>query len=246
MNAKNKIIVALDVKTLDEIKNLVIALNPYVGGFKIGLELISEIGGPKVLDYVKSLGGKIFYDGKYSDIPNTTERASDALNKPSVIMYNVHINSGKNSVKAAIEAAKNANSNAKVLGVTVLTSIDEEECRDIYNGAGIEQQVTKFAHKGEEAGLDGIICSANDLVFLKKYPVLSRLLKVTPGIRSEWAPSNDQKRVATPYEAILAGADYLVIGRQITQPPSEIGTPVDAAILTTKEIEQAIIKLQAR
>lgn len=219
---RDKIIVAADVNTLDELKRLVEELASYVGCFKIGLELISSVGGPQAVEAVHSLGGKVFYDGKFCDIPNTVAGAARAVAGLGVWAFNVHTSAGQLSVREAVQEK----GNSKVFGVTVLTSIDNQECIPLF-GRTVDKAVFMFATMllAEEA--DGVICSPADLPELCLMDdQRHHLLKVTPGVRPEWAAKGDQKRVATPAEAIAAAAHYLVIGRPITKPPSEIGTPV--------------------
>lgn len=241
MQAKNRIIVAIDSNNLDDIRKIVLDLKPYVGCFKIGLEVTSSIGGPRAIEYIHSLGGRVFFDGKYNDIPNTVGKASKAISQLGVSMFNVHASCGEDSMRAAV---KNKGKST-TLAVTVLTSTDNENCQKIF-GSSVKNKVPQLAMMAKNAGIDGIICSAQDLEYTKEYPDLDSLLKITPGIRSAWAAINDQKRIATPAEAIKNGADFLVIGRQITDPPAKVGTMIKAAILTAEEIELAIQELPAR
>jgi len=235
MEAKERIIVALDVDNLDEARELVKELSPYVGYFKIGLELLIKEGAPKVVQAIKEVGGKIFYDGKFNDIPTIVAGASKTVAKLGVDFFSVHASSGKESVAKAV-ANKG---NCQVLGVTVLTSISPEECLSIF-GEKPGPKVLQFAQMLAEVGADGIICSPEELELLGQQPELAKLLKVTPGVRPLWAADGNQKRVMTPGEAIKAGANYLVIGRPITQPPAEIGDPVEAVKKITEEIIAAI------
>jgi orotidine-5'-phosphate decarboxylase len=177
------------------------------------------------------MGIEIFFDGKFSDIPNTVLKASEVVAKENVKMFNVHTNCGIESLKAANKVKHNS----ILLGVTVLTSIQESECQSLY-GKSIETKVTELASLALEAGLDGIVCSPSDLAFLNKNNSLKKLLKVTPGIRPLWAQANDQKRTLTPKEAFELGADYLVIGRPLTNPPAEIGSSVKAAEKILKDL----------
>ncbi len=252
MEPKDRIIIALDVDSLDEAKSLVEDLAPYVGSFKIGLQLITAIGGPQAVRFIHSLGGEVFYDGKFNDIPNTVGQAARAVSKLDVKMFNVHASGGIEQMQTAV--ANKGKSLA--LAVTILTSLKAKDIYDIgypsqwpgvetieyyypYNldkHSYIWPLVRQMAHCAQLAGCDGIICSPEELEYLGQYEELNDLLKVTPGIRPEWAPANDQKRVMTPAQAINAGADYLVIGRPITDPPAKIGTPIDAAKKIVKEI----------
>ena len=231
MEAKDKIIVALDVDSLDKAKSLVESLAPHVWCFKIGLELLTAVGAPKVVEFIHSLGGQVFYDGKFDDIPNTVGGAAKAVAGLNVTMFNVHASAGIEAMMAAV-----ANKGQSfVLAVTVLTSLEENNAHLIFGGPS-KAKVLQLARDAKLAGCDGIICSPQELELLGKQKELSGLLKVTPGVRPEWAAAGDQKRIMTPGEAIKSGANYLVIGRPITKPPAEIGTPVDAAKKIAEEI----------
>ena len=125
------------------------------------------------------------------------------------------------------------------MAVTVLTSLSDSDCQLIY-GAPSRDRVMEFALMAKEAGCNGVICSPKELEFLRREPALASMLMVTPGVRSAWAAVGDQKRVMTPAEAIKAGASFLVIGRPITQPPVEIGSPVEAAQRIAEEIAEVL------
>ena len=231
MKAKDRIIVALDVDSLDKAKSLVESLAPYVGCFKIGLELLTAVGAPKVVEFIYSFGGQVFYDGKFDDIPNTVGGAAKAIAGLNVKMFNVHASAG---VEAMMSAVANKGQSL-VLAVTVLTSLEENNAHLIFGGPN-KAKVLQFARDAKLAGCDGIICSSQELELLGMQKELDGLLKVTPGVRPKWAAADDQKRIMTPAEAIKAGATALVIGRPITKPPAEIGTPVEAAKKIAEEI----------
>jgi len=244
MEAKDKIIVALDVDTLEKALGLVKELKDCVGCFKIGLQFITAmlrsiivpITGREVTliqMLFNELDGNIMWDGKFDDIPNTVAGASQEVVKIGVKMFNLHASAGEEAIAKAV-ANKGE---ALCLGVTVLTSIDEDECLSIF-GDFPSYKVIQFANMLVGKKADGIICSPKELGVLSEENI--NLLKVTPGIRPKWAQTGDQKRVMTPYEAIKAGADYLVIGRPIREPPKEIGSSVEAAKNIAQEIEQAL------
>lgn len=250
MEAKDRIIVALDVSSPEEALNLVKQLKDYVGCFKIGLQFINAMLGSLITPFSSTpaiknlttirelfslLNGKIFWDGKFDDIPNTVAGASQEVVKIGVKMFNVHASAGKEAI-AKVVANKG---NSLVLGVTVLTSIDKDECLSIFGGWP-HRKVADFALTLSHSKADGIFCSAQELEILARHPGTSKLLKVTSEIQPEWVQEGDQKRVMTPREAIKAGADYLVIGRPITNPPAEIGGPVEAAKKIAEEITQAL------
>lgn len=230
-----KIIVALDNIDDDyKLERLIKDLAPLGVGFKVGLELIARGLASWTIKLIHESGGWVFYDGKFNDIPNTVKEATRAVVDKGVRMFDVHASSGIESMVAAVKGK--GKSKTLVLAVTVLTSLDYREVPDIF-GKSVILSVLHFAYQAKKAGCDGIICSAQDLAIFKPYPDLQKLTKVTPGIRPVWAKSNDQKRFLTPKEAIEAGADYLVIGRPITNPPKEIGSPQKALEEIIAEIE---------
>ncbi len=233
----NRIIVALDVNSEKEAMPLIEQLAPLGATFKIGLQAINTGLGHKLIPTITLLGGKIFWDIKLYDIPNTVYKASKAICELGVSMFNVHMSCQDDALRLAKIAATESGKDIIVLGVTVLTSFTEEDCRRIYN-APIDIQVSHFATEAKFNDLDGIICSPADLTTFKNGKHLLSLKKVTPGIRPNWAETNDQnkERTMTPSEAIANGADYLVIGRPISKPPKEIGTPADAFKAILKEI----------
>ena len=242
--AWQRIIVPLDVATEREAIDLVLQLRDYVGLFKIGLELINSVG-ISIVQRIAELGGKVFYDGKFNDIPNTVAGASRGVTRLAVSIFNVHIIGGVEMMKAAVKAAEEEASMLQterplVLGVTMLTSIDQAIMNQQLRIPGdIETQVAHLAKLAEQAGLDGVIASPREIEAIRKNTSRPMII-VTPGIRPNWATTQDQKRIMTPSEAILKGASYLVIGRPITKPPTEIGTPVDAAKRITEEITMAM------
>jgi len=237
MEAKDRIIVAVDVPTLREAHLLCESLAGHVGAFKVGLQLITSEGGPQVVRELSKFG-RIFYDGKFNDIPNTIMGASRAVAGMGVWMFNVHASSGIEAMLAATEVK----GESLVLAVTVLTSLDDEECQSIFGmGTTVGNKVLTFAKYAVFHGhCDGLICSPKELPFLSHINVL----KVVPGVRPDWASKGDQKRVMTPYEAIKAGASHLVIGRPITNPPKEIGDSVEAVKRIADEIDQALANMR--
>lgn len=235
MDVKDRIIVALDVNDLDEVESLVRELAPHVGYFKVGLQLLTSVGAPKVVEFLHSLNGRVFLDGKFDDIPNTVGEAAQAVSLLGVAMFNVHASAGIEAMMAAVHHKRNS----CVLAVTVLTSLEENNAHLIF-GAPSKAKVLQLARDAKLAGVDGIICSPQELELLAKQKELGEFLKVTPGVRPEWAAVGDQKRVMTPGDAIAAGATALVIGRPITKPPKEVGGPADAAQRIAEEITIAL------
>lgn len=272
MDAKNRIIVALDVDNLDKAKSLVESLAPHVGCFKGGLELLTAVGAPKVVEFVHSLGGQVFFDGKFKDIPNTVAGAARAVTRLGVKMFNVHCLGGIPMMKAAHDAAEAEwielerlkvfrgqepfqTKSPLILGVTLLTSLNFDDMVNLGVWSGIclddeglsegqavakkrervQQFVANLARSAQKAKLDGVISSPQEIKIIREKCGPDFMI-VTPGVRPEWAAAGDQKRIMTPAEAIKAGATALVIGRPITKPPVEIGTPADAAKKIAEEI----------
>lgn len=248
MEAKEKIIVALDVSDFEKMLELVDKLEPHVGCFKVGLEFMQFVWsqllscdehrakhGLEMLRFIfAEMQGKIFWDGKFNDIPNTVAGAVRNTRAMGVKFFTVHASAGIEAMKRAAENK----GGAKLLAVTVLTSLNEGDSRWIF-GRTSEEKVSQFARAAKLAGCDGVVCSPQELGLLNEDEEHKNLLKITPGVRPAWAAAGDQKRVMTPGEAIRAGADYLVIGRPITEPPAEIGGPAEAVKRIIQEIEEA-------
>lgn len=234
---KNRICLALDVSTLEEVKYYVEMLAPYVGTFKIGFELIHTVGGPQAIKAVLDAGGEVFYDCKLKDIPETMKKAATGICKQSVKMFNLHASSGV----AAMLAVREISGDTIVSGVTVLTSMSDEDSIHIY-GESVKEKVSEFATDVANCGLQAVICSASEAQIIKGTVATNKLITVTPGIRPLWAAPNDQNpdRIMTPYKAIMGGSDILVIGRPILHPPIEIGGSINAVELILEEIEKAL------
>jgi orotidine-5'-phosphate decarboxylase len=230
----DRIIVALDVPTLDAAMGHVRALAGRVGAFKVGLELLTSAGAPQVVSAIHAAGGRVFFDGKFCDIPNTIRGAATAASAMGVWMFDVHASSGSGAVAAAA-AAKGG---SLLVAVTVLTSMDDAESGRVF-GAPARTRVVEFARMARSAGADGVVCSGAELPLLRADPALQGLLTVVPGVRPAWAETGDQARVLTPGGAVKAGADYLVIGRPILKPPASIGGPAEAASAIADEIAAA-------
>lgn len=240
MQAKEKIIVALDVPNLSAGEELVRRLLPHVGMFKVGLELYTAAG-PAAIHMIKEHGGKVFADLKLHDIPNTVAGAARALVRLGVDMLNVHAAGGRKMLCTAAAAVREE---ATALGrpaplliaVTVLTSLDGDALR---NEVGIERevedQVVRWARLTQEAGLDGVVASPREIQAIRRACGPDFLI-VTPGVRPAGADPGDQSRIMTPREALRQGASYLVIGRPITAAPD----PAAAARAIGEEMEGAL------
>ena len=216
----NPLIIALDVDTSEQARSLVAQLGDAAPFYKVGMELYAAAG----MEFVRELigaGKQVFLDLKFYDIPVTVERAVAQVAKVGVTFLTVHAQS---SVMHAAAQAR-AGSSLKVLGVTVLTSFDQQDLDlDGYSGITVPDLVLRRVHNSVAAGIDGIVCSPLELRAVRSVAGPGMIL-VTPGVRSAGADIADQKRVATPAQAIHNGANYLVIGRQVTRstnPHSEI------------------------
>ena len=208
--AADKIIVALDVPTKTEMAALFGQLRDQVSFFKIGLQLYTAAG-PDVVGEISANGAKVFLDLKLHDIPNTVAKAVAAATHLGVEMLTIHLSGGAKMIEAAVGARK---SNISILGVTVLTSADDQTLRQVGISDKIDEQVLRLAKLGIENGVDGVVASPREIKTLRS-EFGDRIKIVVPGIRPSWARPDDQKRTMTPREAIEAGADYLVIGRPI-------------------------------
>ncbi len=209
--ARDRIVVALDFPTAAQALELVGKLSGSVSFFKIGLQLYTAAG-PDIVRSIAASGAKIFLDLKLHDIPNTVAKAVASAGSLGVGMLTVHLSGGRRMLE---EAVKECPSDLLLLGVTVLTSSDDETLREIGVTSTVAEQAVRLAQLGAEAGIRGLIASPHEVrplrEALKDQPVI-----ITPGVRPAWSVADDQKRFATPREALENGADYLVIGRPIT------------------------------
>jgi orotidine-5'-phosphate decarboxylase len=233
-----RVIIALDVRNRDEAINILSGL-PEARIFKVGLELFTAEG-PGILDLVKSHGKEVFLDLKLHDIPNTVAGAVKAAVRHEVAMLTLHASGGREMMKKALDTARETAEKEKkplplLLGVTVLTSLKDDDLKEVGFGAEAKNQVLRLARLAVETGIEGIVCSPQEIELLRTEFGL-RVKIITPGIRPLWAEAQDQKRIMTPAEAIQKGADYLVIGRPITQAP----VPAEAFIRVVEELNSAI------
>jgi len=211
INPRERFIVALDVPTKAEALSLVRHLSPHPGLFKIGLQLYTAAG-LEMVRAVHDLGGRVFLDLKLHDIPNTVSRAVESAGSLGVEMFTLHLSGGRAMIEAAVRAAAPG---MLLLGVTVLTSANQETLREVGVHSSLPEQVLRLAQLGVESGISGLVASPHELLPLRSAHG-SKVKIVTPGIRPDGAPAGDQKRTMTPAEAIKKGADFLVIGRPIT------------------------------
>ncbi|MDH7498873.1 MAG: orotidine-5'-phosphate decarboxylase [candidate division NC10 bacterium] len=232
-----KLIIALDVETLQEAEKLIDLLRGKAGAFKVGSELFAAAG-PAVVEMIHGKGEKVFLDLKFHDIPNTVAKAVVQACRLEVFMLNLHAWGGSEMMRAAAAAARRASANSKdsrphLLGVTVLTSLDESILnKELGVHRPLREQVVHLAKMAKEAGLDGVVASPQEIREIR-LACGKDFLIVTPGVRPAWAAAGDQKRTMTPREAVEAGADYIVVGRPILA----ASDPFSAASRIIEEIQ---------
>jgi len=239
LSPSERILCALDTTDPDYALDLAKKLRSYVGGVKLGLEYFGAQG-PAGFNHVTHCGMPIFLDLKLHDIPHTVAKAIHALMPLKPLIMTIHTAGGPAMMKAAAEAATQAAKNIGcprpiLVGVTILTSMDDTDLAAVGLTTPLEAQVVRMARLAQESGLDGVVCSPFEITAIRENCGQNFKL-VVPGIRPAGSPSGDQKRIMTPAEAIERGADYIVIGRAIT------GTddPVKAAQNITQDIGQNI------
>ena len=217
--ARDKLIFALDANNYEEALSWVELLSGHVGMFKVGKELFTAVG-PKIIESIKKKGQKVFLDLKYHDIPNTVARAAEASVRLNVDMFNVHASGGSQMIKETVSAAracadKLGTARPILLAVTVLTSLNNSDLTEIGFQKNTKELVLQLAKLAHTAGASGVVASAQDIAMLREN-FGDKFVIVTPGIRSARATTkDDQKRTLSAYEAMKAGADYLVVGRPI-------------------------------
>jgi orotidine-5'-phosphate decarboxylase len=214
----NPIIVALDVPSADQAVVLAHRVAPHVGAFKVGKELFVSAG-PEIVRRLRATGASVFLDLKFHDIPNTVAKAVAAATRLDVQMLTVHCSGGSEMMRAAEKAAQDtARSLGRpaplVLGVTVLTSMDQAALAELGGETDVARQVERLAKLAATSGLPGLVCSPLELMALRRL-LPAEMQLVTPGIRTGAEKADDQKRTLSPREAIAAGATWLVVGRPI-------------------------------
>ena len=238
VNGKEKLIVAIDTDNYDKAVKLIDSLEESVEIYKVGLENYIASRG-KTVDYLKSKGKKIFLDLKFHDIPNTMKSVVKAAIKDGVWMMTIHVSDMegmRQCAQIAKEEAERLNiEKPLIIGVTVLTSLSNEDLSDIGCNLGTEEAAIKRAKLAKEAGLDGVVCSAREVSKIVK-ACGDDFMTVCPGIRPKNAESGDQKRVVTPSEAIKNGAKTIVVGRPITK-AENVSKAADEIV---KEIESVM------
>lgn len=237
VSMKEKLILALDIDNLEPVKRLVGLLSVHVGMFKIGKQLFVHAG-PSVVKLIQDQGGEVFLDLKFHDIPNTVSQAAVGATRLGVKMLNVHASGGLEMMRRTVEAVHEIYGKEKLrrpilLGVTVLTSLDQEDLTRLGVTAKVADQVVRLATLCQQAGMDGVVASPQEVSLIRS-ACGPRFSIVCPGIRPKGKDQTDQKRVMTPGEAIRIGADYIVVGRPIT----EAKDPLSAARDIVSEMEQ--------
>ena len=213
----NPVFVAIDTPDLAKALALSHSVRDHVGGLKVGLEFITACG-PDGVRKIVDVGLPVFADVKFHDIPNTVAAASRELARLGAKFFNVHASGGEVMMREAAAAAHAIDPKVKILGVTVLTSIDDSLLDSVGQRGPASDQVVRLAQLAKQSGLDGVVCSAHEIAAIRK-ACGSGFLLVVPGIRPAGADLDDQRRVMAPRQAHAAGADILVVGRPITGAP---------------------------
>lgn len=232
---RERMIVALDVPTAAEARKLVAAVGEAASFYKVGKQLFTAEGPQVVRDLVGS-GRKVFLDLKYHDIPNTVAEAVRSASRLGVSMLNVHASGGSKMLRAAAEAAAQSETKPKVLAVTVLTSLSDEDLQEIGVSGRAMDQVLRLAQLARANGCLGVVASAREAKEIRR-EIGEGFLIVTPGVRPAGAALNDQARYVTPAEAIAAGATHIVVGRPIIA----AADPAKAARMVVEEMENAVV-----
>jgi orotidine-5'-phosphate decarboxylase len=239
---KQRLMLALDVDNREKAEEWVHKLKPHLGYFKVGLQLFTKEG-PELVRSIRARGGRIFLDVKYHDIPNTVAKACESAASLQVDFINVHALGGKAMMQAAAQALTKAAERMRVpkprlLAVTILTSHDAKSVRqDIGLRGKPEAEVKRLALLAKAAGCDGVVCSPKEIGIVRKACGPDFLI-VTPGVRPAGAAKQDQKRTLTAGQALAAGADFLVVGRPIT----EAADPPEAVRLMALDMQMAAEK----
>lgn len=229
MSVSSPIVVALDYPTQKQALAMAKQLNPSQCRVKVGKELFTSAG-PQVVESLHNLGFEVFLDLKFHDIPNTCAKACAAAAELGVWMVNVHASGGRRMMEAARNEIEKAKHKPLLIGVTVLTSMEQSDLAELGLNISPIEQVERLAKLTQSSGLDGVVCSAKEVGLIREV-CGPNFLTVTPGIRPAGAEQGDQRRVLTPAQAKEAGVHYMVIGRPITQ-------ATDPALACTKIIQE--------
>jgi len=218
----SKVIVALDFNNIEEVRKFVSVINPKECRLKVGKELFTAYG-PAIVIELQKLGFEIFLDLKFHDIPNTVYKAIKVAASLGVWMVNVHASGGKEMLLAARKAVDESAHKPLLIAVTVLTSLSNEAVKEVGYSLDAASQALHLAELSYKCGIDGVVCAAQEANLIKQ-KTAANFLTVTPGIRLASNKVDDQTRIMTPIAAINNGADYLVIGRPITQSGNSLQT----------------------
>ncbi len=221
---------ALDFPDQQSVIALADQLDPNLCRLKVGKELFTAQG-PAIVDRLSAKGYEIFLDLKFHDIPNTVAKAVGVAAQLGVWMVNVHASGGRRMLEAAANVVAQSQHKPLLVGVTVLTSMAQQDLLDVGISSKPSEQVLKLASLVKESGLDGVVCSAREVEMLRQ-AINPPFTLVTPGIRPEGGEAADQRRTATPEQAIKSGSDYLVIGRPIT----ESSNPLNVLLQINKKL----------
>ncbi len=223
-------IIALDVNSLEEIKDLLSMIDKDLFRLKVGKQLFTSQG-PKAVDKLRSLGFDIFLDLKLHDIPNTVSKSLTNICNLGVWMSNIHLLGGQEMIEAASSVVKGLNSEMILVGVTILTSLNETNLVELGFNSSVEEITVNLAKSGKQNGIDGVVCSIDDISGIKA-SLGGDFLTVTPGVRM-LQDIDDQKRAGSIYEAIQFGTDFVVVGREITQAknPEEVLKKIESLIV---------------
>jgi orotidine-5'-phosphate decarboxylase len=235
---RERLILALDVGDLAEVKHLVRLLAPEIGMFKVGKQLFTHAG-PQAVHLIQQLGGEIFLDLKFHDIPTTVAKAAAEATRLGVKMFNVHASGSLEMMSRTVREVRRVCRQEKLrrpimLAVTVLTSLNQDDLKRVGLDVNVADQVVRLALLSKEAGMDGVVASPHEVADIRA-ACGRRFVIVTPGIRPRDGQRNDQERVMTPRGAVDAGVDYIVVGRPILGAKD----PVAAARAIVAEMEQS-------
>ncbi len=227
MTARDRLILALDLPSVDAAEGMVTRLQGKIHLFKVGLQLFTAEG-PRVIGRIRDRGGLVFLDLKYHDIPHTVAAAVAQAVEWGVFMVDLHAAGGPAMMRAAADAAAEKAASIgverpRLVAITVLTSLTQTDLKTLGVGGTVEGQVLALARLAREAGLDGVVASPSEAAAIRR-SLGPKFLLVTPGIRPRAADADDQRRIATARDALAAGADYVVVGRPILKAADPVAT----------------------
>jgi orotidine-5'-phosphate decarboxylase len=239
VSMRERLIIALDVDDVERVKELVGLLAGRVGMFKVGKQLFTHAG-PQAVEMIRGMGGEVFLDLKFHDIPSTVAKAAIEATRLGVKMFNVHASGSLEMMRQSVREVRRVCRQESLrrpimLAVTVLTSLNKSDLERVGVGGEVIDQVVRLALLSKEAGMDGVVASPHEVAGIRG-ACGRRFVIVTPGIRPQKGKRDDQKRIMTPDDAVRAGVDYIVVGRPVT----EAKDPLIAAHEMISEMERAI------